>query len=139
VILKSRWTTMIAVAAGAAVGAAPVADAASGTSLHLKAPKEIKVGKNFTLKASGNVKGHKDVLNIYFQTSKCPATLADEVAQGKTPQFHSDVGPGKFSVKYKGNHGTIKQSARFCGYLYKPTASTTSKPEAKASRKIKFT
>jgi hypothetical protein len=135
--------SLLTVPVGLAIGlAAPVAQA-SAASLKLKAPSTISASKSFRIVASGRGNGSSNFLAVFFTLrSKCAATYAAANNQSHTILLQSFFVGRTFKVKLAPIHGGERATGRFCGYLY-PRASGSAwaykKPEASASRQIKFT
>jgi hypothetical protein len=117
-----------------------------GGTMRLAAPQSISATTNFSVTASGTApsNGPQDAFVMFTHQSSCAQSIAAAKNRGDVfLTFQGNDGvrvpQGGYSVKTDKVHGGIPGSGLLCGYLYLGTESTTSKPEAHASRSITFT
>lgn len=144
-----RWGIVVSVMAALGLGAgAAAAQGTAGASIHLKAPSSIPASQKFRVTASGTApsSGKQFVFIAFTKKARCAKTLAAADTRGDVflpwgPKHNSgkQVPHGSYSVKTDRVKGGRPGHGLLCGYLYKGTQLTSSKPEAHASRAIKFT
>jgi hypothetical protein len=131
------------VAVGALFGAvAPVADAGTAR-LKLQAPSVISASKSFRIVASGHGTGRSNFVAVFFTLrAECGGTYIAAQNQSHTFLLESLFVGRTFAVKVHPIRGGSPATGRICGYLYPRSGSPTwayQKPEASASRRVRFT
>lgn len=128
------------------LGADTAVAGGGGASIHLKAPKSISASKKFSVTASGTApaKGKQFVIVTLTKKETCAESIAAAQERGDaTLSFKGNslaqVPHGRYSVKSDKLDAGSPGRRTLCGYLYAGSQTSTSAPEAHATRDITFT